>query len=56
MIVLGLIYGICYELVVVMNMMNKLFVVVVRSDFFFLDHVNFCIISLFFVNYNYVFV
>jgi hypothetical protein len=35
MIVLGLIYGICYELVVVMNMMNKLFVVVVRCDFFF---------------------
>jgi hypothetical protein len=55
MIVLELIYGICYEFVVVMNMMDKLFVDVVSSDFF-LDHVNFCIISLFFVNYNYVFV
>jgi hypothetical protein len=56
-----LIYGFCYGffvlrlLVVVMKMMNRLLVVVVRSDCF-LNHVNFCIISLFFVNHNYVFV
>jgi hypothetical protein len=31
----GINLWICYELVVVMNMMNKLFVVIVRSDFFF---------------------
>jgi hypothetical protein len=42
--------------VVVMKMMNRLLVVVVRSDFFFLNHVNLCIISLFFVNHKYVFV
>jgi hypothetical protein len=47
MIVLELIYGICYEFVVVMNMMDKLFVDVVSSDFFWIMLIS--VLSLYFL-------